>query len=44
MNKTDKINVLKARIKKMEGTEKNIKSPGVLKSLRRELRNLENED
>lgn len=41
MKKVDKINLLKDRIKKMEGTEKNIKCPGVLRSLRRELRNME---
>lgn len=42
MTKTDKINLIKARIKKMDGSDKNIKCPGVLRSLRRELRNMEN--
>lgn len=42
MKNVDRINLLKDRIKKMEGTEKNIKCPGVLRSLRRELRNMEN--
>ena len=34
---------LKNRIHKLSGTEKNIKCPGVLKKLRRRLRNLMSE-
>lgn len=42
MNKTDKLTLMKQRLQKLEGTEKNIKCPGVARKLRREIRNLEN--
>lgn len=38
MNKTDKLNIMKQRIKRLEGTDKNIKCPGVLRGLRREVK------
>lgn len=41
MNKTDKLALMKQRLQKLEGTDKNVKSPGVVKRLRREIRNLE---
>ena len=41
MNNTDKLNLMKQRLQKLEGTEKNIKCPGTVKALRREIRNLE---
>lgn len=41
MTREDKINALKVRIKKLEGRgDKNLKAPGVLRKLNRELRNL----
>lgn len=42
MNNTDRLNLMKKRLQKLEGTEKNIKCPGVTRALRREIRNLEN--
>lgn len=41
MNKTDKLALMKQRLQKLEGTEKNIKCPGVCRGLRREIRILE---
>lgn len=41
MNITDKLNIMKQRLKKLEGTEKNIKCPGVVRALRRDVRMLE---
>ena len=41
MNNTDKLNLMKQRLQKLEGTEKNIKCPGAVNALRREIRNLE---
>lgn len=41
MNNTDRLNLMKQRLQKLEGTEKNIKCPGVISALRREIRNLE---
>lgn len=41
MNKADKLALMKQRLQKLEGTEKNIKCPGVVRKLRREIRNLE---
>lgn len=43
MTKTEKLNIIKNRIKTMEGSSKNIKCPGALRALRREARNLESE-
>ena len=43
MNKEIKILMIKNRIQKLKGTEKNIKCPGVLRKLHRQLRNLEGE-
>lgn len=42
MNNTDKLNLMRQRLQQLEGTEKNIKCPGVTRALRREIRNLEN--
>lgn len=41
MNKTDTLALKKQRLQKLEGTDKNIKSIGVVRKLRREIRNLE---
>lgn len=41
MNNTDRLNLMKQRLQQLEGTEKNIKCPGVVGALRREIRNLE---
>lgn len=42
MNSNDKLNLLKDRINTLENrNDKNIKQPGVLKKLRRQLRNAE---
>lgn len=41
MNKTDTLALKKQRLQKLEGTDKNIKSTGVVRKLRREIRNLE---
>lgn len=41
MNKTDKLALMKQRLQKLEGTEKNIKCPGVVRGIRREIRVLE---
>lgn len=42
MNKAAKLALMKQRLQKLEGTEKNIKCPGVVRKFRREIRNLEN--
>ena len=41
MTKVDRLNLMKQRLQKLEGTEKNIKCPGVVRGLRREIRVLE---
>lgn len=42
MNSNDRLNLLKDRINKLENRrDKNVKQPGVLKKLRRQLRNME---
>lgn len=41
MTKVYKLNLMKQRLKKLEGIEKNIKCPGVVRGLRREIRVLE---
>ena len=41
MNKEQKIALMKNRIATMEQNGKNVKAPGVLKALKRELRNIE---
>lgn len=41
MKDKDKLALMKQRLKKLEGTEKNIKCPGVIRGLRREIRVLE---
>ena len=42
MNSNDKLNLMKDRINKLENrNDKNIKSGGVLRKLRRQLRNME---
>lgn len=41
MNNTDKLNLMKQRLKKLESSEKSSKFPGVSKALRREIRKLE---
>lgn len=41
MNKTDKLALMKQRLQKLEGTEKNIKCHGVVRGLRREIGVLE---
>lgn len=43
MNKEIEIIALKNRIQRLKGSDKNIKSPGVLRKLYRKLRNLEGE-
>lgn len=41
MEKEDKLVLLKSRLKKLEQNPKNIKSSGVVKKLRRQVRNME---
>lgn len=41
MTKVDRLNLMKQRLQKLEGTEKNIKCPGCVRGLRREIRVLE---
>lgn len=41
MKDTDRLALMKQRLKNLEGTDKNIKSPGVTRGLRREIRVLE---
>ena len=41
MEKKNKIEILKNKLNKLEGSPKNIKCPGVVRKLRRQLRNLE---
>lgn len=41
MNKEQKLALMKNRLTTLEGTSKNVKCPGVVKALRREIRNLE---
>ena len=41
MNKQDVLNLKKDRLQKLESNGKNVKSSGVTKRLRREIRNLE---
>ena len=43
MNKEQKIALMKNRIATMEQNGKNVKAPGVLRALKRELRNIEKE-
>ncbi len=41
MNKEQKLALMKNRLTTLEGTTKNVKCPGVVRALRREIRNLE---
>jgi hypothetical protein len=41
MNKQDVLNLKKDRLQKLESNGKNVKSGGVVKRLRREIRNME---
>ena len=41
MTKDQKVALLKERVNKLENRSQNIKCPGVLKKLRRQLRNME---
>lgn len=41
MTDKDKLALMKQRLQKLEGTEKNIKCPGVCRALKREIRVLE---
>lgn len=41
MKDTDRLALMKQRLQKLEGTEKNIKCPGVCRGLRREIKVLE---
>ena len=41
MNKEQKLALMKNRLTTLEGTTKNVKCPGVIRALRREIRNLE---
>ena len=43
MNKQDVLNLKKDRLQKLESNNKNLKSGGVVRRLRREIRNLENQ-
>lgn len=43
MTKEQILTLKKNRLQKLEGSNKNIKCPGVLKRLRREIRNMEAE-
>ena len=43
MNKQDVLNLKKDRLQKLESNNKNIKSGGVVRRLRREIRSLENQ-
>lgn len=42
MTNTEKIALLENKISKLDGSPKNIKSPGVVRKLKRQLRNLKN--
>lgn len=41
MNKEQKLALMKNRLTTLESTSKNVKCPGVVRALRREIRNLE---
>ena len=41
MTKEAKLVLMKDRLNKLEGSKKNIKCPGVVKKLRRQIRNME---
>lgn len=41
MTQEQKLQVMKARLSKLEGTPKNVKCPGVARKLRRQIRNTE---
>lgn len=41
MNNSEKLALMKNRLKTLDGTNKNIKCGGVVKALKREIRNLE---
>ena len=41
MEKKDQLNYLKDKLARLEGSPKNIKCPGVLRKLKRQVRNLE---
>lgn len=43
MNTSDKLAILKDRYSKLSNTPKNIKCPGVVRKLRRQIRNIEKE-
>lgn len=43
MNKQDVLNLKKDRLQKLEANGKNVKSGGVVRRLRREIRNLESQ-
>lgn len=42
MTREVKLAIVKGRYAKLAGSDKNIKCPGVLRKIRREIRNLEN--
>ena len=41
MNREQKLALMKNRLVTLQGTPKNVKCPGVVKALKREIRNLE---
>jgi hypothetical protein len=41
MTKDEKLSMMKFRYNRLNGTPKNIKCPGVLKKLKRQIRNME---
>lgn len=43
MTKLEQLNLKKNRLQKLDGTTKNVKSPGVVRRLRREVKNMEQE-
>lgn len=43
MSKSEKITLMKNRLATLKGTPKNIKCPGVVRKLERQIRSMENE-
>ena len=41
MNKTELLNLKKERLNRLQNSNKNVKCPGVVKKLRREIKNME---
>jgi len=44
MNREEKLNLMKERLKKMKNSPKNVKCPGAVRKLERRIRNMEEEN